>query len=343
MQFSMCVPLWYHNGMQLCFLWPPGEEIGMSDAVGKLCAVSQSNTVHWGFWKDNDTQKCMKTSDIDGLGFVIAIIDTGINKDHAVFQDDMNSKIVLPESEDFNDLQDFNDLHGHGTWCAGIAAGKIITDQAGFKYDGGVASNASLLICKVGDTQQPEMTKVNKALEYIVKVHDDPNKTQVHIVSMSFGFDNGSNTLERWINKLTAKGIICVAAAGNKGRNQPVCYPAKYANVISIGAHDNFWNRAPFSPESPDVEYTTLGEHVCAPTIGSTEPLVPPQTALYKGSGTSLATPAVAGLIACILKHKCRYFKDFRNANKLKEVRNFLTAMTTPGDPVKALQPNKFF
>lgn len=283
--------------------------------------------IHWDLW--DVSRKGLKKK-CGGSNICIAIIDTGINGKHAVFQSEGK---IHPQSKSFVG-SDLRDTKGHGTWCAGIAAGIQKDDFSGVAYA------AELLICKVGFN--PELKQVIEAFKYIKDITD--HGTVVHIVSISFGFRYNCPELKKCIDRLTEKGIICVAATGNKG-NHPihaVHYPAKYDNVISVGAHTSLWNRALFSPDHHDVNYTTLGEGVC----------VPKHNRWFKHSftytdGTSMAAPAVAGLIACILEHH-KNLEDVDNNKRINRIKEYLNDLTDDGEnralkELKALLPHKMF
>ena len=218
-----------------------------------------------------------------------------------------------------------DDTTGHGTKCAAVAAGIQINGVSGVAYD------ASLLICKAR-----ALKEVIEALKYIEDIAD--KGTPVHVVSMSFTFRNGHHKLEECIDRITEKGIICVAATGNYGLHpiSPVRYPARYKNVIAIGAHTSLWQRASFSPDHDDVDYTTLGVGVGVPNKTWSK------SSLTSSNGTSMATPAVAGLIACILeRHNNLVGVDKKD--RIKKIRLHLNSLITPGNQVKLLQPHLMF
>lgn len=226
------------------------------------------------------------------------------------------------------------DTEGHGTWCSAIAAGIEKGDFCGVAY------HASLLICKV--RLNPNLKQVIEALKYID--HITNKGTTVHIVSMSFGYRKDFCELKECIDKITKKGIICVAAAGNDGNNPtcPVHYPAKYENVISVGAHTQYWKCAEFSPNHRDVNYATLGVAVRVPHIGNSI-----EELFTFATGTSLAAPAVAGLIACILERQ-KNLKGVDKEERINKIKKHLDSLIYDGDieelnKLKALCPHKMF
>ena len=311
---------------------PAGDEIALSDTEGKLLSEFDEKLFPRYLWQTASRRAGIEMEWPDASEFVIAIIDTGIKRDHEVFLQSPDK--ILPESKSFIS-KTIDDTDGHGTMCAAIAAGDVV-DTADFKYSGGVAPNASLLICKVSETKEFWFGKVIDALEYIEEVHE---KKPVHVVSMSLGFSKHSLKLERCINRLTLKGIICVGAAGNSGNTPgvPVRFPAAFNNCISIGAHNYSWKLADCCADPAlarhKIDFTTVGVDVCAPSLNGRKPY-----GAY--SGTSVATAVAAGLVVGILQRE--FGKDLK-ANKLANVVKSLKKMMDNNNPIKPLLPAKTF
>ena len=297
---------------------------GYSDISYSTNATEEN--YHWNIW-NNPPNKC------GGSNICIAIVDSGINMSHSAF--DVEGKICpFPASRSFiGNERDLKDAEGHGTYCAGIAAGRELTND----NFSGVAYDARLLICKVG--WNPSVANVIEALDHIKSVSDSGNR--VDIVSMSIGFKSNTehlDELQRCINRLTDRGIICVAAAGNRGNHpdEAVSRPAIYNNVISVGAHDEFWKIPNFGPNVPGVDYTTLGVGVRVPRCGRRGWFL---KSFMSVDGTSMAAPAVAGLIACIFQHERRNFN-------IDEIKEYLTSMIHQREDlkkIKALWPKTMF
>lgn len=218
---------------------------------------------------------------LTGEDTVIAILDRGINMEHSAFKSPDADK-VLPApnySKNFHHDQPENDITdhtGHGTLCAGIAAGISygntflrLSDQQYTplqeKFPGGVAPQAKLIVCRIDYSED----QVVKALDHLIDIQTrNENPIKVHVVSMSFGFDKLDQQIEARISDLTWKhGTICVASAGNEGQklSRPITYPGSSDNVICIGAHDNYGHQAQFSSTGQKHVYLAPGEKVIGP------------------------------------------------------------------------------
>jgi cysteine-rich repeat protein len=116
----------------------------------------------------------------------------------------------------------------------------------------------------------------------------------VNIISMSLGGEGRSDAEEEMINQIYDQGILMVAAAGNHGNSHnKIFYPAAYDSVISVAAVKNNKQVAPFS---------TYNEHVsvAAPGVAVLSLWSSSDSAYKRLSGTSMATPHVAGVLALL-------------------------------------------
>ena len=278
-----------------------------------------------------------------GMGKTIAILDCGFNVQHCAIR----GRVDMERSRYFygNDL---SHPSGHGTLCAAIAAG---ISYNGFQ--GGVACNAQLVLCKVHTYEH----YIN-ALTYINTLCNNP-QTMVHVVSMSGGFCRpNANKLQESINELHRNGVICVAAPGNKGDHpiNSMAYPAKCNNVIAVGSHDHDWKVSGFSPSPPDDAwsfFTSLGENIFNINASKSKK-IRAKIAGESGEeyddaveGTSFSTPAVAGLIACILEAE-NNLPRVAKANRLERIlfilNNRMIADQQSGVArARALYPNTYF
>jgi thermitase len=175
-------------------------------------------TNQWGMTKIQAPEAWIVTTGSSDVK--MAILDTGIDQDHP----DLASKIVA--NKNLTTSSTVDDLYGHGTHCAGIAA--AITDN-GIGV-AGVGFNTSLMNVKVlDDSGSGQYSWIANGITWAA---DNGAK----VISMSLGGSSGSYTLQNAVNYAWNKGVVVVAAAGNNGNTARV-YPAYYANCKIGRAH----------------------------------------------------------------------------------------------------------
>lgn len=206
---------------------------------------------------------------LTGKGVKIAILDTGIFP-----HSDLN---VAGGVSTVNYTNDYTDDNGHGTHVAGIIASK----DNGIGTTG-VASDATIYSVKVLNNRG------KGDLMDIVEGFDWAIKKGVDIINVSLGTYADSPSLKAKVDEAVSKGIIVVAATGNSGTNN-VMYPAKYDNVVAVGATDKNNNLASFSTYGSEVD-------VVAPGVGISSTYL--NNIFAQGNGTSQAAPYVAGMLA---------------------------------------------
>ncbi len=226
------------------------------------------------------------TSGYRGDGVKVGIIDTGINRTH----EDLAANYDASCSYDFvNNDTDPMDDNGHGTHVSGIAAA---ADNGSGVI--GMAPDATLCAYKVlgangGGSYSAILAALDRALA-----------DGVDVVNLSLGSGYPGSFVETAFANAHNQGLTIVAAAGNAtlcGSAPPVdneIYPAKFPDVIAVAATDSSNARACFSSVGPDVEIAAPGVSIVAPWIGS-------NNAFASASGTSMASPHVAGLAAVLL------------------------------------------
>ncbi len=181
-------------------------------------------------------------STYNGSGIGIAICDTGIDYTHPRLGGGgfPNSKVV--GGYDFGDNDaDPMDQNGHGTACAGIAAGALGTEG---DYIGGIANDAKLYALKIsfgsgGSAYEDDMVA---AWEWSVD-NVDSGSNPIKIISTSFGggryfgsCNGDSLTMTAAAVAAELAGITIFAASGNEGYCDSIGWPACISNVISVGA-----------------------------------------------------------------------------------------------------------
>jgi hypothetical protein len=241
-----------------------------------------------------------------GAGVKLAIIDSGINYNHPDLDDNYTGGYDFVQGD-----EDPMDVYGHGTHVAGTACAE---DNDNGDLNGpygvvGVAPACALYGLRVlDDAGFGDASDLIAAMQWAVD-------NGIQVANLSLGWDlNPGDTVKAAFDNAEAAGLVIVAAACNNG-NRPgkgdnVCYPALYDSVIAVAATDASDRRASFSSTGDQVELAAPGVSVFSTWNDDTGYLDPQPVchleegiqACYKyGSGTSMASPHVAGTAALIL------------------------------------------
>ena len=232
-------------------------------------------------------------SGVTGAGVKVGIIDSGINYNHP----DLDG--VYVGGYDFVQSDtDPMDVYGHGTHVAGTACAE---DNAFGVV--GVAPGCALYSLRVlNDSGSGAWSKTIAAMDWAVA-------NGMQVVNLSLGSSKNPGTaVKTAFDNADAAGVVIVAAAGNSGntagKGNNIIYPAKYASVIAVGATDSANKRASFSSTGSELEIMAPGVSVLSSWNDSTsssnpQPICVNSVCYYKyGSGTSMASPHVAGVAA---------------------------------------------
>lgn len=228
----------------------------------------------------------------DGTNVNISILDTGIDDTHP----DLIGKVVA--EEDFTGDGTTDDLHGHGTHCAGIAAGKYNTPTGVT----GVAPGATLINAKVlNETGYGNTSWILGGIQ----MSRDHN---ADIMSMSLGGWQGAGTggdLESMaVTNAVNAGCVVVIAAGNEGPGEStIGIPAVAYDAIVAAASDSndaivdFSSRGPTGDGRVGIDVAAPGYKIIAPNA-----FWESNVDYVLKSGTSMSCPHVAGAAALLLQ-----------------------------------------
>ena len=220
----------------------------------------------------------------------IEMLDSGI---------DYSSNINVIEQEDFTEEYDdmsilFSDLSGHGTAVAGILGSSAAADSETFDYDNeymnkvmnekidGVNPYVDLYCARIlNDENETTVSKLVKGIEWAIEKN-------VNIINISCGVSSNSSKLHEAVKKAHQKGILIIAAAGD---STGIKYPAKYPEVMAVGAVKCNGEPSADSPQGSEIDVVAPGEDVTS---------YGPFGMVTNFSGTSMATPHVTALASVL-------------------------------------------
>ena len=250
----------------------------------------------------------------DGAGVTVAIIDTGIDSLHVGLDDhdDDNTtddpKVIAfydpvnnPDKTNGTEIQAYDD-QGHGTHCAGTVAG---TGAPTYEHPG-MAPQANLVGVKVLDAGgSGSFSVVMAGMQWTV---ENRFKFNIRAASMSLGgpgpiewTSDEEDSVNRYANEMVRAGISMLIAAGNSAGTATIGTPGGAEDVITVGALDKDTSIAVYSSQGPTEEgrvkpnVAFVGSDVMSAQHNSGDGYV-------AFSGTSMATPGVAGTVALMLQ-----------------------------------------
>ncbi|QNS03466.1 S8 family peptidase [Streptomyces xanthii] len=256
----------------------------------------------------------------DGKGTKVAVLDTGVDAEHP----DLKGRIA--ESKNFTDSADTDDHHGHGTHTTSTVGGSGAASDGKKK---GVAPGTSLLHGKVlNDYGEGATSWIIAGMQWAVDQKAD-------VVSMSLGNPSEldcSDPMAQATQELarSAKDTLFVIAAGNSGPgNNTVSSPGCVPEVLTVGAVDRDDSTADFSSRSPVRRTHTLKPEIAAPGVAISAAAAGGRGvyAYQSMSGTSMATPHVAGAAAVVKQRHPDW-----SARQIKEALVSSAKSGIPGD-----------
>jgi subtilisin family serine protease len=217
---------------------------------------------------------------------IIAVIDSGVALDH----EDLHSKIV-PGYDFVNDDSDPYDDHGHGTFAASIAAAET-NNGVGIA---GVSWHARIMPIKVmAYNGYGSYLAIGTGMRYAVD-------NGARVLNLSVGGRSPSFILEDASEYCYNNGAVIAVSAGNSG--SAVLYPAAYDDYcLAVAATDANDERPPWSNYGPQVDVAAPGNFVWGAEYSPADP--DNLNSYHWRSGTSFATPHVAGAAALVMAYK---------------------------------------
>lgn len=254
-----------------------------------------------------------------GEGVDVYIVDTGTNIDHVDFEGRAAWGKTIPSGDADEDG------NGHGTHCSGTVGGK--------KY--GVAKKAHIKAVKVlRSNGSGSMSDVVKGVEYAAEAHiknvEDAKKGKGKkgfkgsAANMSLG-GGKSVTLDKAVNAAVDVGIHFAVAAGNDNADSCNYSPAAAAKAVTVGASSFADERAYFSNYGTCNDIFAPGLNILSTWVGS-------KYAVNTISGTSMASPHIAGLLAYMLSLQPSLDSDYAVAEiSPKKLKASLISIATVG------------
>ena len=253
---------------------------------GVVQAVATQTNATWGL--DRIDQRNRPTNgtyiyNSTGTGVKAYIIDTGVRATH----NDFGGRVISGYTV-FTDGLGTSDPNGHGTHVAGTVGGS----------NWGVAKNVTLVAVRVLDANgSGSVTGVVAGLEFVAEDHQ---AGQPAVANMSLG-GTGSSAIDEAVVKAINDGVTFAVAAGNDNVNACNTSPARVPNAITVGATASNDARSQFTPPfasnfGPCLDLFAPGSNIQSAWHTS-------DTDSNVISGTSMATPHVAGVAALYLEN----------------------------------------
>jgi len=250
------------------------------DGIGSIYATQNNAT--WGI--DRTDQRSLPLSstytyDTDAATVHAYVLDTGVRADHSEFSGRMGNGFSARPGDSST-----GDCHGHGTHVAGTIAGTTW----------GVAKKAVVHPVRTFDCNgNGQTSEAIAAIDWVTANHIKPA-----VANMSFGFP-GSAAVDNAVNNMINAGVVAVAAAGNSNDDACSGSPRRVPRALTVGASDrndarSVWSSSQASGWGSCVDLFAPGTDIVSAGIASATASVP-------NSGTSMATPHVAGVAALYL------------------------------------------
>ncbi len=239
--------------------------------------ATQTNPPSWGLDRVDQRNLPLDSSytyDFDGTGVNAYIIDTGIRLTHTTF-----GGRAFHGTDTVGDGQNGNDCNGHGTHVAGTVGGSTF----------GIAKNVRLFRVRVLNCSGSGTNAgVIAGVDWVTA-----NRILPAVANMSLG-GGANSSLDTAVNNSVNAGVFYAVAAGNENTDACTRSPARAANAYTVGSTTQTDARSSFSNFGTCVEIFAPGSSITSAWSTS-------DTATNTISGTSMATPHVAGAAALVL------------------------------------------
>ena len=275
---------------------------------------------------DQRTQTLNQEYDPDGDGsnVDIYIIDTGVRDTHK----DLEGRVRYAGFDAVDALTGSNnnghDCNGHGTHCAGVAAGKTY----------GVARKANIYNLRALNCEgSGAVSGIVQGIDRIIERHKQGNGGRPIVISQSLGVHK-SRSLNGAVKAATDAGITCVGAAGNQGSYSCEYSPASATMGIAVGATD----------QNDQVSiFTNTGEctTIMAPGTDITSASNACDTCTKTMSGTSMAAPHAAGYAAIVLGQNPQMTPAQVMAKMIEQSTKNKVVMAMAGARAQHVTPNR--
>ncbi len=220
-----------------------------------------------------------------GAGVDVYILDTGINYDHLEFQRRAKYGGYDPVDEYYGESREGRDCQGHGTHVSSLVGGKTF----------GTARQVNLFSVRVLDcTNFAPWSVVLDGLDFVAKVKKEKKRPMVVVMSLGGGFQAAANEA---IQNLHDMGVVVVVAAGN-GRDDACMYsPSSSEYAITVAGSNGTDSLYSITNFGKCIDIFAPGDRI----LGANYSCI---NCTMHLSGTSMATPMVAGVAAMYLNEQ---------------------------------------
>lgn len=214
---------------------------------------------------------------VDGTGVRVAVLDTGVHASHPYLEGKVSAHDCTGDGA--------KDEDGHGSHCCGITHA--------------VAPGAEIISIRVFDRKNIGVHRnIMKALREIL----DGKYGKIDVINMSLGGGAPSQDMRMALLDLNARGVLVVCAAGNEAdharddapRFGTVNWPAHFNSTVAVGSVNMYRIRSQYSSSGPKITVMAPGERVISSWKDDSMAIL---------SGTSMASPYVAGCFALLVHH----------------------------------------